>query len=71
MAFPFSEEPILIMLLPLLLTAAFFASWFKSSLIDSIGKALNRPVIRISLGGSNDANVLNGHDFTYNPNENN
>lgn len=37
----------------------------KSSLIDSIGKALNRPVIRISLGGSNDANVLNGHDFTY------
>lgn len=37
----------------------------KSSLIDSIGTALNRPVIRISLGGSNDANVLNGHDFTY------
>lgn len=37
----------------------------KSSLIDSIGKALDRPVIRISLGGSNDANVLNGHDFTY------
>jgi len=37
----------------------------KSSLIDSIGEALNRPVIRISLGGSNDANVLNGHDFTY------
>lgn len=37
----------------------------KSSLINSIGTALNRPVIRISLGGSNDANVLNGHDFTY------
>ena len=37
----------------------------KSSLIDSIGKALNRPIVRISLGGSNDANVLNGHDFTY------
>jgi ATP-dependent Lon protease len=37
----------------------------KSSLINSIGLALNRPVIRISLGGSNDANVLNGHGFTY------
>ena len=37
----------------------------KSSLIDSIGEALNRPVIRISLGGTNDSNTLNGHGFTY------
>ena len=37
----------------------------KTSLINSIGIALNRPVIRISLGGSNDANILNGHGFTY------
>jgi ATP-dependent Lon protease len=37
----------------------------KSSLIESIGKSLNRPVVRISLGGSNDANLLNGHSFTY------
>ena len=37
----------------------------KTSLINSIGVALNRPVYRISLGGSNDANILNGHSFTY------
>ena len=37
----------------------------KTSFINSIGIALNRPVFRISLGGSNDANILNGHGFTY------
>jgi len=37
----------------------------KSSLIDSIGYALNRPIKKISLGGSSDSSLLTGHNFTY------
>jgi ATP-dependent Lon protease len=38
----------------------------KTTLVRTgISKALNRPFSQISLGGMNDVNILNGHDFTY------
>ena len=37
----------------------------KTAFIDTIAEALDRPVIKISLGGNSDANLLNGHGFTY------
>jgi ATP-dependent Lon protease len=37
----------------------------KSRFCQSLADALNRPLKKISLGGSNDSSILNGHDFTY------
>jgi ATP-dependent Lon protease len=37
----------------------------KSSVAESIAKALNRPFKMISLGGESDASNLTGHNFTY------
>lgn len=37
----------------------------KTFFIESIAKALNRPLVKISLGGSTDVHTLQGHNFTY------
>ena len=37
----------------------------KSSIANSIAKALNRPLRTISLGGESDSSNLTGHNFTY------
>lgn len=37
----------------------------KTFFIESIAKALNRPLIKISLGGNTDVHTLKGHNFTY------
>jgi ATP-dependent Lon protease len=37
----------------------------KTSICESIAKALNRPFKMISLGGESDSNSLTGHGFTY------
>lgn len=37
----------------------------KTHFIESISEALNRPLVRISLGGNTDVQSLKGHNFTY------
>jgi ATP-dependent Lon protease len=37
----------------------------KTSIVESIAKALNRPLRTISLGGESDSSNLTGHNFTY------
>lgn len=37
----------------------------KTSIVESIAEALNRPFYMISLGGESDASSLTGHGFTY------
>uniref|UniRef100_A0A6C0DZT7 AAA+ ATPase domain-containing protein n=1 Tax=viral metagenome TaxID=1070528 RepID=A0A6C0DZT7_9ZZZZ len=37
----------------------------KTSIVQSIAEALNRPYRCISLGGESDASMLTGHNFTY------
>lgn len=37
----------------------------KTHFVESISEALNRPLIRISLGGNSDVLTLKGHNFTY------
>ena len=37
----------------------------KTFFIESIAKALNRPLVKISLGGNTDVHTLKGHNFTY------
>lgn len=37
----------------------------KTHFVESIAQALDRPLIKISLGGNTDVNMLKGHNFTY------
>lgn len=37
----------------------------KTQFVECVAKALNRPLVRISLGGNSDATVIKGHNFTY------
>jgi len=37
----------------------------KTHFVESISEALDRPLIRISLGGNTDVQSLKGHNFTY------
>ena len=37
----------------------------KTQFVETIAKALKRPLIRISLGGNSDVTTLKGHNFTY------
>jgi ATP-dependent Lon protease len=37
----------------------------KTQFVESISNALERPLVRISLGGNSDVHSLRGHNFTY------
>ena len=37
----------------------------KTHFIESIAEALNRPLVRISVGSNSDVHTLKGHNFTY------
>jgi ATP-dependent Lon protease len=37
----------------------------KTHFVECVANALNRPLVRISLGGNSDANAIKGHNFTY------
>lgn len=37
----------------------------KTQFVETISKALDRPLVRISLGGNADVQCLKGHNFTY------
>jgi ATP-dependent Lon protease len=37
----------------------------KTHFVECVANALNRPLVRISLGGNSDATILKGHNFTY------
>jgi Lon-like ATP-dependent protease len=58
--------PYLLKITLLILLIYFFNFYFqKTSIGESIGKALNRNFIRISLGGDRDTSTLKGHRRTY------
>lgn len=37
----------------------------KTHFVECVANALNRPLVRISLGGNSDAHIIKGHNFTY------
>ena len=37
----------------------------KTHFVECVANALNRPLVRISLGGNSDAHTIKGHNFTY------
>jgi ATP-dependent Lon protease len=37
----------------------------KTHFVECVANALNRPLVRISLGGNSDAHSIKGHNFTY------